>query len=289
MPEVVEHAVFDDTPCVMELIDPSGQLPHESRLSIGAGWREHDDFSTTMTDTPSVYWDDGYQIRYWPLVATPEFPETDVMLGRLPADMNNGVVILRRINGDDAWLAYRRRCPLPIDLMEAGVREKVEMPQLEAMIDEEGYVISLLLMSEVGAYLRFSGAWWLVPPAVNPSPIAGNRIVPVEDTAIDVYDPADMAGEMISIASLPVIGDIDVASLVRVAPESTSEADAMTAAATLLSVRRKSVLHPIKTKDDLPEAIRAAVDDPTWRWYIEKRVQALGVEDVQLPWKSEDV
>lgn len=47
------------------------------------------------------------------------------------------------------------------------------------------------------------------------------------------------------------------------------------------------VVLPIFSKDDLPSAIAAAADNPGARWYVERRVKALGASDeFPLPWRT---
>jgi hypothetical protein len=61
----------------------------------------------------------------------------------------------------------------------------------------------------------------------------------------------------------------------------------LSAAATNLQYFSTMVL-PIRTRDDIPRAIAAAAQNPDARWYVERRVKALKVEDeYPLPWRKQ--
>lgn len=49
-----------------------------------------------------------------------------------------------------------------------------------------------------------------------------------------------------------------------------------------------TMVMPIHSKDDLPSAIAAAAENPSARWYVERRVKALGAADeFPLPWRKQ--
>jgi hypothetical protein len=58
-------------------------------------------------------------------------------------------------------------------------------------------------------------------------------------------------------------------------------------ATNIINRDRAVAISPIRSKDDLPEAIQAAADDPSIRWYVERRVTALRASDeFKLPWRN---
>jgi hypothetical protein len=42
----------------------------------------------------------------------------------------------------------------------------------------------------------------------------------------------------------------------------------------------------LRSADDLPQAIQAAVDNPDLRWWVERRAKAMGLEHPEFPWSS---
>ena len=137
--------------------------------------------------------------------------------------------------------------------------------ELMAVVDEQGDVLTILLMSNAGTYLRYSGAWI---PVTDPAQISGWNAVPVKDEALDVYDPIDQAGYVTHINSLPLQDNSDFNEF--------GQGGVLVAAA----------MPPITSFDDVPAAIEAAAANPEFRWYVAKRIKALGLE-VELPWESE--
>lgn len=168
---------------------------------------------------------------------------------------------------------------------------------LMAMTNDDGVVITLLKRDpEQGAVFRHDGDW---APLVDPSTIDGLNFVGVEDDATDLYDTYESQGSLVPIknftASLdgPFWTEVTVddnAVLDEETGEYSSPAeaegdapddaepdadgdDALAASVTL------------DTADDLDEAIAAAAADPDLRWYVERRVAALGLE-AHLPWQE---
>jgi hypothetical protein len=40
--------------------------------------------------------------------------------------------------------------------------------------------------------------------------------------------------------------------------------------------------------DDLPQAVQAAMDNPDLRWWVERRVKAMGLEHPEFPWSPHE-
>lgn len=289
---------FIKGPCVVEFYDPSEQSPHESWPCVAVLYDPVDDRSAGSGPSFfAVRANDYYKHPYTlPLARTPDFPngeDGELAIGEHLLVARSRLTA-RRINADDAWLAYRRRCPLPIELMEANTLGRTIVPNLAALYDDDGYVVTLMLWSDIGIYLRFSSAWWLMPPNQDPDPIDGLNIIDLDDGAIDLYDNADLEGLMISVGALPLAEgetldgiELNERPLEAEAEELTTSGDTVLAAAAT-KTRRIISLRPIRSAADVPTAIQAAAEDPTWRWYVEKRITALGLDGkVEIPWNGE--
>lgn len=193
-------------------------------------------------------------------------------------------ITVRTVEPDDAvGQAGFPNFPLPIPVIGAILAGENMDTHVEALVGDDGYVNTLLLVTDVGLWVRYSSQWirlWDVDP------INALNSVEVADEAVDLYDAADRAGNMLPVSSLPgpekSTGLPQAPELisVTVAPSAqmtfTAEAPTTASAAATITLR-------IDTADDLPAAIQAAVIDPSIRWYVERRAGALNPEMV-LPW-----
>lgn len=183
----------------------------------------------------------------------------------------NGVkVVVRPYEEDDAVASpqLNSRIPLPRDLVAAALRGYSVKTEIEALVDDDGYVRTLLLVNDAGLYVRYAGAWH---PVTDESQIDGFNSVPVLDSAIDLYDPFDQAGQLVSINSMPTTQPTEAE------PPAGGTATAVTAAAVA------DAMIEIETARDVPRAVEIAEKVPKYRWYVERRVRALGVP-IALPW-----
>lgn len=145
-----------------------------------------------------------------------------------------------------------------------------------AMTDDDGVVITLYQNDpEHGGVIRHSGAW---VPLTDPTTLAELAFVGVQASAVDLYDEHEAMEHLVPIKfytptaegpywteAIPLNDDELV--------DDEEEATAEPLAASLT----------INSADDLTAAIAAAVEDPDMRWYVERRVAALGLE-ADLPW-----
>lgn len=167
---------------------------------------------------------------------------------------------------------------------------------LMAMTNDSSQVITLLKRDpEHGAVWRDVGEW---KPLLDPRVLGGLAFVGVTDDALDIYDDFASRNKIVTIGHYtpssdgpfwpyPVVDYTNTPGVVEdiedvTDTESPAQADevqgndsesndGMTASITLDSV------------DDLPLAIAAALRNKDLRWYVERRVEALGL-DVDLPW-----
>ena len=159
---------------------------------------------------------------------------------------------------------------------------------LMAMVDDEGVVITLYKSDpKYGAVLRRKNEWI---PLTDMSVLADLSFVGVQDSAEALYDEHDANGNLLPIKfysptaegpywpEYTVLTDEEAAAggiFDEEDDEASSESDTveepLAASVTLASA------------EDLDAAIAAAAEDPDLRWYVERRVAALGLE-ADLPW-----
>lgn len=166
-----------------------------------------------------------------------------------------------------------------------------------AMTEDDGTVVTLLKRDpETGAVYRQDGEW---KPLVDPTVLDNLTFVGVSASAEAVYDRYLGEDKLVSIGHYFPSPDgpfwphpvqeyeepetaAEAAEARRVggdeeeAPpgvDAESEEDESIAASAILS-----------SIEDLPDAIAAAVLDPNLRWYVERRIAALGLE-ADLPWQ----
>ena len=184
--------------------------------------------------------------------------------------MHGNKVVARPTEPEDAVAAtnIQTTFPIPVRVIGASLRGVAVNNELMAVVDDEGDVMTLMLVSAVGSYLRYSGTWIEL---TDPNTIDGLNAVPVKDEAIDVYDPIDQAGLTIHIMSLPMKSGTDYA-IPLAGPTATVVAAA------------RGELPVIYDDDDVEAAIAAATDVPEYQWYVTRRIRALGL-DMELPWE----
>jgi hypothetical protein len=141
---------------------------------------------------------------------------------------------------------------------------------IEALVDTNGDVATMMMSSASALYLRFSNQWVLL---TDPETIEDYDVVGVEGSALDLYDRYDILGQSVKIGSMPVIpADSDrVGGYVEVEGEMPLVA-AGVAVPTIASAR------------DLPAAIEFAQEHTDFQWYVDRRAKALKIEDYDPPW-----
>lgn len=155
-----------------------------------------------------------------------------------------------------------------------------------AMVSDAGVVVTLFQADDEGNLsYRMDGGW---KPLVDPDTLSELSFVGVDEEALNLYDEHQQAGNLVPIQYYPasedgpywtdiVVTDEDVEE----APESDEpveeeevDEEAVTAALTLDS------------PGDLENAISAALLNKDLRWFVERRVAALGLE-AELPWQKD--
>lgn len=152
-----------------------------------------------------------------------------------------------------------------------------------AMTNDEGTVITLLQRDpEQGAVIRVEGEW---VPVTDPETLEGLNFVGVDESAVALYDEHETAGNLVPIQYYPaseegpywpdpvVVDDENLEYDDETGEFSTPVGDAEPLAASIT----------LNRSEDLDAAISAALIDPEMRWYVERRVAALGLK-ADLPW-----
>lgn len=270
----------DLTGHVVDINDPSGE---ESGVRLFKKlW--YDPYDKDLNDgKPVLFLDDGYAIRE--LVLSNVVESTD----GLTATTQSGYQLkVRPMSESDVFhLTPMITYPVPVAVIN-GMLNGDNMPTLEALVDDEGDVMTLMLSTDQGIYLRFSNSWHYLTPGQEPDPIDGYTVVSVGNNAVDVYDSVDSRGLSSSIVKYPLaegeayFGPVrdDDSSVMNA--EGTVDIDTVTSAASIVS-RGQSAYPVVASLDDIDAAIEEATVDPSIRWYVEKRVRALG-SNAEIPW-----
>jgi hypothetical protein len=181
---------------------------------------------------------------------------------------------------------------------------------LEALADDAGNVMTIMQVSNAGLWLRYSGAW---VELMNPDTIEDWGAVEVDDSALPMYDAFDQNGQQTTLFALPVKDVTDLAPFrgeTVAATEQTGVAGSLQTGGIVhnppvfLGGERISdgplvasddegprVIEPIHLPvideaRDVPGAVQIALQEPAHRWYVERRIKALGI-DYNLPWEPE--
>lgn len=195
----------------------------------------------------------------------------------------NGLPITVRatIEDDAVVLPSLPRYPLPVPVIIGSITGENMDTHIEALVEDDGYVSTLLLVTDMGLYTRYSRTWIRL---ADVDLIDGLSSVEVYDEAVDVYDAADDVGQQVSIEGLPRedrdevgLGELFVAESAPRTFDPDGDKEPVTASV------MEAELPVIDTPEQLLAALETATEDESLRWYVERRAAALGVE-VELPW-----
>ena len=163
--------------------------------------------------------------------------------------------------------------PMPLPVLEQILyaSEGVMVPVLYAMSEDDGFVVTLMLSTDQGLYVRFSGAWHLI---TNDDVVDGLNVTEIEGSGLDMFDQFDRAGQLVHVSAMPLANEPVIA------PAQTTTAPATATVASGVAVKETPRLD---TADDLPTAISAAVGSEELQWWVERRAKALGLS-AEFPW-----
>lgn len=168
------------------------------------------------------------------------------------------------------------RIPLPVPVLAAIHQSNGEfnMPTLWSMSDDDGFVVTMMLATDVGLYVRFSNQWHLLS---NDDVVDGLSVHEVDGAALDMFDQFDRAGQLVHTSAMKNNGHpIDLDALVS--------SDALPKPVVAAVATEQPELK-LQSAEDLPDAIAAAGDDAVLQWWVATRVRALKIE-ADLPWES---
>lgn len=90
--------------------------------------------------------------------------------------------------------------PLPVPVIIGSITGENMDTHIEALVEDDGYVSTLLLVTDMGLYTRYSRTWIRL---ADIDLIDGINSIEVYDGAVDVYDTADDVGQQVHIDGLP--------------------------------------------------------------------------------------
>lgn len=151
------------------------------------------------------------------------------------------------------------------------------MPTLWAMSDDEGFVVTMMLNTDAGLFVRYSNAWFRLN---DPDAVDGLTATEVDDASVDMFDQFDQAGQMVALTAMRQKGGEPLATPVAGASD-TPEAEPAVVESTEESVKEVPIL---SSAADLESAIAAATGDESLQWYVERRAAALGLT-AEFPWQ----
>ena len=181
------------------------------------------------------------------------------MLTETPAEIRftdvNGIpVTFRHVVQSDAEAAgnhpFFPNYPLPVETIGAIMAGTQGPPDLYAVVDGEGGVNTLALVTNTGLFLRYGRTWHDASSNV----LLGRRLVKISDLDVEAYDQADETGSQLNEGM--------IAAVPQAAPP-VIETDTMTEP--VITASSPIVAPVISSADDLPTAIEFASDDGSRR------------------------
>ena len=160
--------------------------------------------------------------------------------------------------------------------------------ELSAVVAPDNTVVTLLLETAIGLYVRFSGDWRLL--SSDSTALEDAQLLSVSPEALEVFDKADMASRTLSAFSLPRSESLPDGTEVQVLPEPNAISDEIPNLTAGVVVAAGVVIPPVDTVEDLDVAIKFAQVHPAARWYVAKRASVLGAaERVPAEWSPHAV
>ena len=173
--------------------------------------------------------------------------------------------------------------PLAVVQAEAQLGGGVVAQELSAVVAPDNTVVTLLLETGVGTYVRYSGDWHLL--ASESASLDDMEILTVAPAALAVWDRADMAQATLSAFDLPRAETLPDGRVVDILPEPHREPGTLDIEGVGTMVAAGSTIPIIASADDLDVAVQYGHNNPASRWYIAKRATALGTtERVPSEW-----
>lgn len=189
---------------------------------------------------------------------------------------------------DGITLAPTAGVPQPLEVIKAHVVRGGGMvaQELDAVVAPDNTVVTLMLDTGLGTYLRFSGDWQLLSP--SSTALDDTYIVPVSASALEVFDRADAARTTLSVFALPRKETSD-GEEIEINPEPVGVQTTIPSEGGPV-VASGAMIPPVDTVEDLDVAVRFAHAHPQARWYVAKRAAALNASGkVPADWMPRQV
>lgn len=174
--------------------------------------------------------------------------------------------------------------PMPVDLIGYILNNPgATMPELYALADDDGFVVTLMLSAPTGLYLRYASMWHELTTA-SEGVVDGLSVYEVAPAAVELFDERDRQGQLAPVTAMVSAEGGDINALVEISgPVDSTPSGAATADEPAVTAAGVRSIPLFRTADDAPDAIAAAVGNPDLRWWVERRLQVLGIE-ADLPW-----
>lgn len=152
----------------------------------------------------------NYEVSYWDGSETMDIRSFVLTGVEQIAGVTTGVfegsdstAIIRAVEPADALHLAPAGVPQPIDVVEAHVIRGGGMlaGEVDAAVAADNSVVTLVLDTGLGLYVRYSGDWQLLPE--KSSSLDGLALHPVAPEALGIFDAADAAAQPISVFDLP--------------------------------------------------------------------------------------
>ena len=236
---------------------------------------------TTMAWTDSDAPEDTASKVYTFLAASDNGDHIELSLG------DDSYARVRPLDPYDGVRRSRAGVPQPLEVLQAEVLRGggVVAQELSAVVAEDNTVVTLMLETGIGTYVRFSGDWQRLSD--SSSALEDTYMVAAAPTALGVFDAADMANVALNVFDLPRRESSGNGADVEIDPEEVEMPDEASPDTVIAS---GTVIPEINDADGLEVAIRYANTHPASRWYVAKRAHAMGLQErVPMDWSPSAV
>lgn len=186
---------------------------------------------------------------------------------------DGGIYRLRDVDPYDAVDMSPAGVPQPREVIRAAIASGGMLAQeLDAVVAPDNSVVTLMLETSMGTYVRYAGDWQLLSD--DSDSLEDMALIPVGSGAVDIWDASEGAQTTVSVFDLPTVDGSG--GLVIVQQPGREEEPNEEAAAVMAS----GVSIPeINQVEDLDLAVRYASAHPGARWYVAKRAKALNAAE----------